>query len=308
MIGMFFFMCLMSIASAVNVTVYAMNILAPCWAAPSYYPATCANLLDTSSRRGAILYFANNNKNKADFLTFQETQESENEWLRGQLGNQWYYFAAYHDDTYWASWITENPPFERNGVSIAVPKSKYDSCSFMDLPLGTGNHVAIAICRNILTNKMLRVASVHLDSDYGGRRKKESKSLRAWFGDEPGVYKDIIAGDFNAATDSGVIQSDLINGARFVDVLTTTGNPQQTHPYTTSYNSNGMWGPIDHVISRGLNVVPVESKIYDSGLWVTYPTGTGANSDPNEEPRICANLHLIGTDHFYISGKVEIGV
>ena len=294
-------------APATSIKVYAMNILAPCWASPSDYPSQCVGLLDTSRRRAALLNFIDDNKSTADALTFQETQTSENAWLSQRLtsgSEAFYYYSANHDDDYWARWITQDPPFQSNGVAIAVSKAKYDSCTFVDYPLGTGNHAAIATCRNKSLDTFVRMASVHLDSDRGGRRKKESAALRSWFTDSSGAYIDIIAGDFNASTSAGVVHIELTSGAHFVDVLAATGHPEQTHPYSTGYNGNTMYGPIDHVLARGAGVTPSEGTIYDSNLWTQYPNLNGANDDPNEALRICANLQAIGSDHYYISGTI----
>lgn len=290
-------------APPVMIRTVTYNVLAPSWASPSYYPPMCVADLAPDRRRAAVIQNLQLFK-EVDFFALQETQAGENELLAAGLGVGFNYYATYHDDTYWASWITQDPPFVRNGVAIAVNKAKYDNCSFRDVALGTGNRAAIATCRNKALNRSVRFTSTHLDSDYGGRRGKEAKALGDWYGASAGNVIDIIAGDFNSDTNSGVVQQRIINRG-FTDVLRAVGIAENTHPYTVSYNANSNYGNIDHVVARGAGVVPHSGWVYSNGLWALYPPLNG-NGEPNESLRICDNLYITGTDHFPVEGVVSV--
>jgi len=281
----------------------AFNVLAPCWASPAYYPVQCTANLDATSRRSLVIQTLKAIPD-VDFYALQETQIDENPHLELGLGKGYTYFSVYHDDDYWKNWITSNPPFVRNGVALAVNNRKYDSCEFSALPLGTGNRAAVAICRHRDLNRLVRIASVHFDSDYGGRRGKEAKALINWFTVPGGNYIDIIAGDFNADTDSGVIQ-ERIMAAGFKDVLREVGIDENTHPWTTSYNGNSMWGNIDHVTARGAGISSVAGQVYNNNLWKLYPVLSG-KGEPNESNRICANPEIMGSDHFPVQGTIGV--
>jgi hypothetical protein len=54
------------------------------------------------------------------------------------------YFAAYHNDAYWANYITPDVPFNRNGVAIAVNLRRFDRCTAADVPLGNGGNHAVS--------------------------------------------------------------------------------------------------------------------------------------------------------------------
>ena len=291
------------LASAVEIKTVAFNVLAPCWASPDYYPEQCTASLDATSRRSLVIQTLVNIPD-VDFYALQETQIDENPHLELGLGRGYTYFSVYHDDDYWEKWITSNPPFVRNGVAVAVNNRKYDSCEFSAVPLGTGNRAAVAICRHRELNQFVCIASVHFDSNYGGRRGKESKALAAWFTASGGNYVDIIAGDFNADTDSGVIQ-ERIMAAGFKDVLREVGIDENTHPWTTSYNGNSMWGNIDHVMTRGTGIRFVAGQVYNNNLWTLYPVLVGKD-EPNEPNLICANLEKTGSDHFPLHGTIHV--
>lgn len=288
----------------VQIKTVAFNVLAPCWASPAYYPAQCAASLDANARRSLVIQTLKAMP-EVDFYTLQETQIDQNPLLHAGLGTRSYsYFAAYHDDNYWSSWITADPPFARNGVALAVNNAKYDTCRFSALPLGTGNQAVVAICRHKTLNRFVRIASVHLDSDYSGRRGKEARALADWFTASSGNYIDIIAGDFNADTNSGVIQQRIM-AAGFKDVLREVGIAENTHPWTSSYNGNSMYGNIDHVVARGRGVTYTGGRVYHNNLWSTYPVLAGSG-EPNESMRICANLQLTGSDHFPVHGTISV--
>lgn len=303
--------------NSTQIKIYSMNILAPCWINQKNYPGINLNIMSTDLRRQRIFEFLYNNEQSADIFLFQETQVSENKWLSDILEKYFYYFYVYHDDTYWSSWTLDSNiyPFERNGVAIAISKSKYDSISTIDFGLGTGGHSAIIICRNKILNKFMRIASVHLDPDNKGRWNKEIETLKHWFGDN-NYYIDIIGGDFN---------EEIVNIKGFTNILS---NTDKTFPYSVIYTTNNgglkceskVGGSIDHILIRGHNVKVVGCKIYDADLWNTYPILhsknlpledsrlpiNSTNGDENDILRMRDNILIYGSDHFFISGTIKI--
>lgn len=288
-----------------DIKVFAYNVLAPCWAAPEYYPDQCPDSLDADTRRESVREVLLEAAPSTDFFALAETEKDWNDYFAKALSNHFDYFSAYHDDSYWESWITEDPPFARNGVAIAVNNQKYQDCSFADVALGTGNHVAFVSCTHKALNREVRVASVHFDSDTGGRRAKEAKALGSMVfdGSDAGSI-DIIAGDFNGNTATGPLHNILIKTLKFVDVKAAVGLPIdiQTHPYTTAYNQNKNYGNIDHIVARGEGLSFADAQVNDGGVWDDYAEGRGG--DVLEDPRACAYMDGYGSDHFSVEATL----
>lgn len=282
-----------------------MNVLAPCWTAPKYYPPSCWSSYNATRRLSLKIAFLTQNITGADAYALAETQLDENAAIAAALQKKGYkYFSAYHNDAYWSKWITDDPPFKRNGVSIAVKTKTFDTCQFHDVPLSDdGNHAAIAVCRHKAFNQTVRIASVHFDSDTGGRRGKETEGLRNWLGPSSSAI-DIVAGDFNQDTDTGVVQQSIMSQG-FFNVLRSANASDQTHPWGANYYKNSMYGIIDHVIARGSGIRAVEGHVYNMGLWQRYPL-LGGTGQPNEDNRICACVEENGSDHFAIHGVLLV--
>jgi len=280
-------------AGSANIRIEAFNVLAPTWAHPSYYPAACAPLLTPPlTRVGRGITYVQDHMLDTDFLAYQESETTINSVLDGGLGANYLKYHVFHDNDYWASWITVDPPFNPNGVSVAVNSNKYDSCSFHDRELGTGNHAAVAVCRNIAINRWFRFASVHFDSDFSSRRSTESSTLVAWLNsDTSREYVDIIAGDYNADTVSGVMKNNIIN-AGFVDVLRAVGVAENTSPWTGSGQN------IDHLCVRGLRTTPVSGLVHSNDLWNLYPVQSGPTGAAITDQRITRHMEITGSDHF----------
>lgn len=292
-----------TVASETSIRITAFNVLAPSWAAPSSYAPEITPLLRPwQTRLNKTMNYVVNNMLDADFLTFQETEVTINSYISERLGMKYEYISVFHDDSYWGSYIRVDPPFARNGVSIAVNKEKYDQCVYTDLALETGNHCIIATCRNKLLNRWIRVASVHFDSDTGGNRGKESKNLVKYLDGEHNLT--IISGDFNADTDQGVIKQ-RVTDAGFEDVFKTLGNNNRTHPFSKSYYGNDIYGKLDHIVVRGQSYTPTNCKVHDNDLFVLFPN-TQQLAEPNETPRVFANMQLVGSDHFPIEATLLV--
>jgi len=295
--------------SSANVKIAAFNVLAPCWASPSYYPTTCAPLLAPwQTRINRCTTFVKKTFLDVDVITFQETEATINPTLAAALGNGFQVYHAFHDDDYWSKWVTTDPPFARNGVSIGVSKTKYDQMSFKDIALGTGCHAGVVTCRHITVNRWFRFVSCHFDSDSGGRRGKEAQTLvETLDADKTRPYVDVIAGDLNADSKVGVIKSRITDNG-FLDVLRAMGIEENTSPYSTSSNGNSMWGNIDHIMVRGERFNAVAAKIHSFNLWTTFPVLGGQPGIENENLRITKNMELTGSDHFAVEGVFSVSL
>lgn len=278
-----------------QIRVISFNVLSPCWAHPSYYPASSALLLNRVSRRDAIINFLKSNQSSVDVIALQEVAQVEFNYFKDALKQTYVGFQANHDPNYWSSWITVNPAWELNGNAIFVKKDIFSNVVFRDFPASlSGNHAALftGSIKNAV-GKNVRIASVHLDSDYPYNRNRELNAvLDLWPAASNTV--DIIAGDFNTESDATNIQAD-IRRANYYDVLEVLGAAKQTHPWDSKYYGADNWGIIDHIISR--NTSPLDGRVNDFNLFQLYPN--------NEEMRINKNLQLSGSDHFPIIGTVR---
>jgi len=275
------------------------NVLAPCWASPSYYPNGALSLLTPGSTRiNRGINYMIGALGEVDFWSFQETETIINDQIANGYGTALYnFFHVFHDDDYWANWITADPPFHRNGVSIGVNKNKYDQCVYVDKPLGTGNHAAVAICRNIELNRWFRFCAVHFDSDTNTRRDLESAALKNYLASEQSHtnYVDIIAGDLNANTVSGPMYTNLIQNG-FTDALSALGVTLSTAPGSSGSN-------IDHILVRvaGDGWTPTSGVVHNNNLFQLYPEVGGGQGTQNRNQRIIKNFEYTGSDHFPVS-------
>jgi endonuclease/exonuclease/phosphatase family metal-dependent hydrolase len=277
-----------------GINILSFNILAPCWADPSYYPASSAPFLERVSRRQTIIDLLNSYENKVDVIALQEVAQIEFNYIAQALQSTFVGFQANHASTYWSNWVTATTPWELNGNAIFIKKERFDDISFEDYTASaSGNHAALFTGK--LKNegdKQVRIASIHLDSDHAYNRKRELQAVLAkWLPLKNAM--DIIAGDFNTETDATNIHTD-IRKAGYYDVLEVLGKARQTHPWDTKYYGSDNWGIIDHIISR--NSIPIEGAVIDFQLFDSYPK--------DEEMRINKNLQLSGSDHFPIFGSV----
>ena len=282
-----------------TIQVVAFNILAPCWASPSYYPASSLPLLNREFRRERIIAFLQQEADQTAIFALQETTETELVYINNALKNRFVMYAAYHSPNYWSNWITIDPPYERNGVAIFVKKGFLTNVIFQDTPLSdSGNHGAYLIGKLASNSqKQVRIASIHLDSDKAYNRDRELKALLAIMTPVPNSI-DFILGDFNFEVQSGNLKSDL-TAAGFVDILSTLGRDGPTSPYSSKYYKAANMSDIDHMLVR--NATPIDGKIFSFNLWNLYPT-----TDPaNEEKRINANFSISGSDHFPVNGKIS---
>lgn len=280
--------------SSNKINILCFNLLAPCWADPSYYPASSTPLLNRIDRRRIITNLLKAYQNKIDVFALQEVAQSEFNFIQDALQETHIGFQANHDPGYWSSWITPANPWELNGNAIFVNKYIFTNINFEDFPSSkSGNHSALftGTFKN-QENKNVRIASVHLDSDYPYNRKRELNAvLSKWQINKN--YMDIIAGDFNTETDATNIQIDL-KKAGYNDLLKDLGKATQTHPWSSKYYGSENWGIIDHIMYRNGNAV--EGSVVDHNLFNLYPN--------DEEKRININLQKAGSDHFQLIGTI----
>lgn len=287
-----------------KIKVATFNVLAPCWASPKYYPVSSLPKLDRVYRRARIISFINQAvASGVSVIALQEVQIDEYPFFYDALKRNFEGGISLHDDNYWSTWITTNPPFARNGNALFLRKDVFDQITFSDRALSNeGNHCVLATARERTTLRNLRIASIHLDSDNSSRRNNE---LTALLGLLPPVANtvDIVAGDYNAALSSGNL-SNLMKTSNFLNALDVLGIAEQTHPFTTSYNRNTNWGPIDHIAYRNTAVTgkssvtndgspAIENGVVDFNVWKLYPSGSTF-----EARRIDKNFDNCGSDHF----------
>ncbi len=283
---------------AATLKVVTFNILAPPWASLDGYPDSAAPFIDRIYRRGVIINNLNQLKDSTDVISLQETTPVEFGYISAAL-KDFTGFQVTHDPEYWSNYITEDPPWEPNGVAILVKKSVFKNIAFSDQALSeSGNHGAFMTAVHKATNKKVRIVSVHLDSDHGGNRNKEMGAALELV-PLPSTSIDMIVGDFNSNPEQGNYAVDLTS-LGFKDVLDAIGNNEATHPYAASYNSNSHYRDIDHIVVR--NAIPGSGDVVDYNLYSLYPVVPG---NLYEDQRITANMQMTGSDHFLVWGLVK---
>ncbi|TAL65026.1 MAG: hypothetical protein EPN84_02265 [Legionella sp.] len=300
-IAFLFFTCLLSTALAAppqpnpQIKVLTFNILAPCWASPDYYPATAAPYLDRVYRRGKIINFLKS-KPTVDVFSLQEVTQVEFGYIKDALKKDYIAFQSFHSPTYWSDWITVNPPWEPNGNAILIKKNRFSNVVFQDVALSDdGNHAIYMQATDVNTNKKVRIAAIHLDSDHSYNRERELQALLALMTPIAGVT-DIIAGDFNIDINYTNLQQDLVH-ANFINLLSTLGINQVTSPYSSTYYAHAKFGVIDNIAIR--NAQALDGSVISNGLFQLYP------NTKDEDPRVTLNMQITGSDHFAVEGTIK---
>jgi endonuclease/exonuclease/phosphatase family metal-dependent hydrolase len=269
------------------------NILAPSWASPTHYPESTLPLLDIDKRRPLILETIKQLVADCDVCALQETQEDEichyNE-LLCSLGFQGVH--ANHNDSYWEKSITPDVPFVSNGVALywRTNSIEMNNIHIADLS-DNGNRCIILNAKK--DNKNIRIACLHLDSDHGGRRKKESRMLLDILKPDPKV-RDIVIGDLNFDADNKSFKKTF-GRHKFKDVLKAVGKEEKTHPYIDGYLGNSQYTIIDHVLVR--NAKPINGKVNNFNVW---------NDGKTTEERVNLLFERSGTDHFPVNAVIQL--
>jgi endonuclease/exonuclease/phosphatase family metal-dependent hydrolase len=278
-------------AEQARLSIVSFNVLAPIWAAPVWYPATMdPTLLDTAFRRARVIAFLTARAASTDMYCLQEVQDTELRAFLKALGPGFSGFMAVNDRDWWSNWIVPELGWAPNGTAVIVKRSSISATSQLDARLSDGNHAAILEGTLGRGGRPVRIASVHLDSDFNNNRLKESRDVIARLPVASGAL-DVVCGDLN---EDGVNGSagQTFSAAGFVDVLAAVGNREPTHPFSSSYNRSARWAIIDHVLVRG--ALPLSGDAIDSGLWAIT----------DEVQRIEENLRVIGSDHFPVVAEV----
>lgn len=296
-----FFLSLASLCGAAapsdgKIKVISFNILAPCWADPSIYPVSARPYLDRTYRRERIIQFLLSNPD-ADVIALQEVTAIEFGYLNNALSNDYAGFQSFHAPSYWSKYITQNPPWEPNGNALFLKKSTFKNIAFTDVPLSDdGNHATFAEVVHKTTNKAVRLLSVHLDSDYAYNREREFQAALKLMPESSSIV-DIIAGDFNIDVTKSNLYQDIVKND-FLDVLAQMGVDEVTSPYLSRYYANSVYGPIDCVLAR--KAQPAAAAVFDFDLFILYP------DKKDEDARIAENFQLCGSDHFPVTGTVQL--
>lgn len=278
-----------------QIKVLTFNILAPCWASPDLYPASAGAYLDRVYRRGKIINFLKS-KPTVDVFSLQEVTQVEYGFIQNALKKDYISFQSFHAPTYWAEWITVNPPWEPNGNAIFLKKSRFSNVSFQDVALtDDGNHAVYAQATDLNTNKKVRIAAIHLDSDHSYNRERELKALFALMTPIAGVT-DIVAGDFNIDIRYTNLQQDIVK-AKFTNLLEALGISEVTSPYSSTYYAHAKFGVIDNIIIR--NGQALDGAVISNGLFQLYP------APKDEDPRVTLNMQITGSDHFAVEGTFK---
>jgi len=277
-----------------GIKVISFNILAPCWASPSYYPDATLQYLDRVYRRNKIIDFLQNQN--ADIIMLQEVTQTEFGYINNSLKTNYSGFMSLHSSTYWSNWITVNPPWEPNGNAIFLNKARFKNIVFSDIALSDdGNHAAYTeSVDSYNNNKLIRAVSIHLDSDHASNRNNEFNALMSFM--KPSNSLDIIGGDFNIDVQNSNLKVD-INKNGYINTLYSLGITDPTSPYSTTYYRRSVYGAIDTILIR--NSVPQTGSVYSFNLYNLYPD-LKLDSD-----RITENMKICGSDHFPVGTVIN---
>ena len=268
------------------------NILAPSWASFTHYPESAFSLLDINKRRPKILETIINLAKDCDIVALQETQEDEIHYynkLMNEIGFEGVHVN--HDDSYWEKSITSDRPFVSNGVAMYWRTStiKIDKIHLPILSEG-GNKCIVLHAKK--GGKKIRIACVHLDSDYGGRRKSEAKNLMNILTHNSEIT-DIVIGDLNFDADNKPYKKTF-GKHKFKNVLKVVGKEEKTHPYINGYLGNSRYVIIDHILVR--NGTPLDGKVVNFNVW---------DDGKTTEERVNLLLERSGSDHFPVIGIIN---
>jgi len=173
----------------------------------------------------------------------------------------------------------------------------FDHVTPIDLPLGTGNHAVVVICRHVALDQWFRIISVHFELDDAEMRSKEVEAVARFL--HPGasrhIYVDVIAGDFNSDLDSREFPSHLLNKG-FRDVHRDLDETYATHPEMLGDDT------IDHILVRGGNVEPISATVHSGDIMMSYPE----DSEEHKDARLTRCLEFNGSDHFAIEATLFI--
>lgn len=256
------------------------NILAPCWAHPSYYPASSSQYLDRIKRRESIINVLKYLSLSHDMIALQEIQYGEITYIREVMKQLDYdCFHIYHEDTYWKDYVRPDIPFVSNGVALFWKSKKISLISIDGNSFSNGgNRCIIGLFR--LNEKIFRVTCVHLDKE---KNNKELMAILDYLNSSPSMV-DIILGDFNHNINYEPY-SNILKTNKFTNLLNFLDRENITHPF----------GIIDHILVR--NAIPDNGQVLDFGI---------LQDGNNDQEKFNLMLQRIGSDHFVVSGSIML--
>ncbi len=265
--------------------IVSWNVLAAPWALPQWYPKQMdAEVLDRGRRRELVAEAVR--RLRPDLCCLQEVTPVDLETTLAAFDRCASHFVSEGREL-WSNWGSVEVPWEPNGTAVVWNDERFDEIARDQIELGPhGNFAAIVDLADRATSRMLRVVSVHLDSDDADRRRREIPRLLAAGADQPIV---VIAGDYNEDTITSGSDRPRIGDAFFdvglVDVFELLDRRAPTHPYARPGDDWEALATIDHVLVRGLT--PSSARVVDAGIW--------AIDGPDARMEEC--LRRTGSDH-----------
>jgi endonuclease/exonuclease/phosphatase family metal-dependent hydrolase len=271
-----------------ELTVVSWNVLAAPWAAPGYYPAGMdPALLDRIARRELIA--AQLAELGADVVCLQETTPVDLAANVAALGAGYGAHSAPNGRGLWASWTTDELPWEPNGTAIVWRSDRVGDVTTGSLPLSDDGNVATTLTARV-DGATVHVVSVHLDVDQPDLRREQLRVACAAVDADGAV---VIAGDCNEdtiGTDLGTIAAE--HG--FADALTAVGNTDPTHPLARPSDDYAPLARLDHMLVRGADATT--GRVVDAGVWSVDGPGD----------RMVEGLRRTGSDHLAVIATLAL--
>jgi endonuclease/exonuclease/phosphatase family metal-dependent hydrolase len=259
-----------------------------------WYPADLdPAVLDAAARRDAVTAYLRGAARTAEVICLQEVQDTEWPALLEAAGPAFTGRFAVNDRSFWSEWVVPELGWRPNGTAVLIRRDAFRDVRLDDVAIGSqGNHSAMATAVHRGTGRLVRVASVHLDTDKQADRTRELAPVpQRWPARE--ASSDVVCGDFNEDTTVGTASGRLLR-AGFTDVLAAVGQRVPTHPFRESYNGSPRWGIIDHVVVRG--AAPADGRVVDAGV----------SGIDDEVTRIEEFMRRLGSDHYAVEATVEL--
>ena len=323
------------------------NVLSPSYALPAYYPKDAVPFLSREFRLNRIMDLLRCLRETCDVIALQEVTFDQtttlppdstaklhpDRWIgdlnhfRRVLGTSFHGVFYPHERQYWREWTQATPEDPsrnmRNGNALFFNRDKFGTIGWKDMSLSSGNHVVEGHAKHKDSGCLLRVLSVHLDSDRNERREREYKEALTNLPYQSGTI-DVVMGDFN----SGVVVPpirEIMMAHKFEDALIETqseveqiNNSVDVSIDTLTFaltDNDRLQHPIDHITYRSnlagpTSIIPSGDQgtpehtitgVLHHNLWDLYPPDSGCDTQ-----RLISCLKLFGSDHMPVVATLEI--
>jgi endonuclease/exonuclease/phosphatase family metal-dependent hydrolase len=275
-----------------SLTVVSWNVLAAPWASPAYYPKEMdPSVLDRGTRRAAVA--AQLAELDADLVCLQETTPIDLAAVVTLLGDGVVAHSAPNGRDLWASWTTDELPWEPNGTAVLWRRDRFDAVQTGALALSDDGNVATTFAARVAgTDLGVQALSVHLDVDQPElRRAQLTVACGHVEADSPVVT--VVAGDCNEDT-IGTDLGGIIAAHGFTDTLGELGNTDPTHPLARPTDDYAPLARLDHVLVRGAPAAT--GRVVDAGVWAVDGPGD----------RMIEGIRRTGSDHFAVVATVAL--